>query len=219
MNPFEEDIPLPPEPPADPPRSAAVSLDVAMHRAKITWASEIAAEPVLWAWTEGGHGRIPAGSLSVAAGREGTGKSSWALWVAAHLTRGTLPGAFWGHPRTVFYVAVEDSWSHTLVPRLMAAGADLSKIGRFEVVTVKEEEVTLSLPAEIGLLEAAVLQHRAAGVIIDPLISVLGAGIDTHKERDTRSALDPLAKLADKTGAISAASRTSERATTPTRPA
>ena len=197
-NPFDDPIPLPLEPPADFPPPGKTPE----RRARITWASEIEAEPVLWAWVEGGHGRIPAGSLSVAAGREGTGKSSWALWVAAHLTRGTLPGAFWGQPRRVFYVAVEDSWAHTLVPRLMAAGADLSMVGRFEVVTVKDEEVTLSLPAEIGLLEAAVLEHRAAGVFIDPLISVLGAGIDTHKERDTRSALDPLAKLADKTGAI-----------------
>ena len=202
MNPFDEPIPLPPEPPADEFLTRTPQLEPAPHRAKITWASEIKAEPVLWAWVEGGHGRIPAGSLSVAAGREGTGKSSWALWVAAQLTRGTLPGAFWGQPRRVFYVAVEDSWAHTLVPRLMAAGADLSMVGRFEVVTTKDEEVTLSLPADIGLLETAVLEHRAAGVFIDPLISVLGAGIDTHKERDTRSALDPLAKLADKTGAI-----------------
>lgn len=175
----------------------------AVKRSRITWASEIEPEPVRWAWTgDGGEGRLPAGSLSIAAGREGTGKSSWALWLAAQLTLGTLPGAFFGRPRRVFYVAVEDSWAHTLVPRLMAAGADLAMIGRFEVITTRDEEMTLSLPADIDLLEADVKEHNAAAVILDPLMSVLGAGIDTHKERDTRSALDPLAKLADRTGAI-----------------
>ncbi len=113
-----------------------------------------------------------------------------------------MPGTFFGHPRTVLYVAVEDSWAHTLVPRLIAAGANLSKVGRFDVVVARDEEVTLSLPVDNDLLEQAVKDHRAAGVFIDPLMSVMGAGIDTHKERDTRSALDPLAKLADRTGAL-----------------
>ena len=38
--------------------------------------------------------------------------------------------------------------------------------------------------------------------MIDPLMSVIGERIDTHRERDVRSALDPLAKLADRTGAV-----------------
>lgn len=198
-----DDIPLPPEPTsADAPEFNRTAAMTAERRARITWAADIEPIPVVWAWSEGGAGRIPAGSLSIAAGREGTGKSSWALWLAAHLTRGTLPGSFYGTPRRVLYVAVEDSWAHTLVPRLMAAGADLKMVGRFDVVTTRDEEVTLSLPVDNDLLERAVRQHQAAGVFIDPLMSAMGPSVDTHKERDVRTALDPLAKLADRTGAV-----------------
>lgn len=172
------------------------------RRPRVTWASTIEAVPVVWAWRESGHGRIPAGSLSVMAGREGTGKSSCALWIAAQITRGTLPGTFYGRPRNVFYVAVEDSWQHTLVPRLIAAGADLSRVGRFDVIHGGDDEVTLSLPSDNDLLETAIKEHKVAAVVLDPLMSVMGAGIDTHKERDVRGALDPLAKIADRTGAL-----------------
>lgn len=176
--------------------------DLPLRRARITWATDIEPEPVVWAWEEGDRGRIPSGSLSIAAGREGTGKSSFGIWLAAKITRGELPGKFHGTPRRVFYIAVEDSWKYTLVPRLMAAGADLSMVGRFDVVTIDEEEVTLSLPADNKLLEREVAHHNVALVVLDPLMSVVSDRLDTHRTREVRVALDPLAKMADRTGAI-----------------
>lgn len=179
-----------------------VPVDTAPRRARITWADQIEPEPVVWAWQEGDAGRIPAGSFSVAAGREGTGKSSFGIWLAAQITRGTLPGSYEGRPRRVFYVAVEDSWKYTLVPRLIAAGADLSKIGRFEVVSDGDDELSLALPHDNALLERSVSTNDVALVVIDPLMSVIGERIDTHREREVRSALDPLAKIADRTEAV-----------------
>ena len=175
-----------------------------VRRGRVTWASDITPEPVLWAWEDDeGNGRIAAGSFAMAAGREGTGKSSAGIWIAARITEGTLPGAWYGTPRNVLYVAVEDSWRHTLVPRLMAAGADLSRVGRFDVLSATGDDgVTLSLPHDNELLEAEVVRHGVALVLIDPLMSVIGAKVDTHRERDTRTALDPLAQLADRTGAV-----------------
>lgn len=172
------------------------------RRARVTWASDIEPEPVVWAWKEGGHGRIPAGSLSAAAGREGTGKSSFGIWLAARITTGTLPGAFFGQPRQVLYVAVEDSWAHTIVPRLIAAGADRSMVGRFDVVIDEDGEVTLSLPVDNALLENAITAHKVALIVIDPLMSVISERVDTHRERDVRTALDPLSKLSTRTGAV-----------------
>lgn len=169
----------------------------------LTRASRIAPAPVVWAWTDADAGRIPAGALVVAAGREGTGKSSFGIWLAAQVTRGQLPGASQGQPAGVIYVAIEDSWRHTLVPRLIAAGADLDLVYRAEVAVVDQlRTATLCLPADNELLEAAVREHQVALVVLDPLLSVIGAGIDTHRERDTRLALDPLAGLADRTGAV-----------------
>jgi hypothetical protein len=142
----------------------------------LTRASQIAPAPVLWAWTDGDAGRIPAGALVVAAGREGTGKSSFGIWLAAQVTRGQLPGAWWGQPAGVIYVAVEDSWRHTLVPRLIAAGADLDLVYRAEVAVVDQlRTATLCLPADNQLLEAAVSEHQVALVVLDPLLSVIGA--------------------------------------------
>lgn len=172
------------------------------RRARVTWASEIEPEPVVWAWEDDGEGRIAAASLCLAAGREGTGKSSFGAYATARITRGTLPGSLYGRPRRVLYVAVEDSWKHTLVPRLMAAGADLSKVGRFDVITDEDSEGTLSLPHDNAMLEAEIIRNDVALVVIDPLMSAIGATIDTHRERDVRTALDPLSRLADRTGAV-----------------
>nr|WP_240982877.1 AAA family ATPase [Streptomyces sp. S3(2020)] len=169
---------------------------------RITRASEIEPEPVVWAWLDEGEGRVPAGALSVAAGREGTGKSSFGMWMAAHITRGTLPGSFQGRPRAVFYVAVEDSWRQTIVPRLIGAGADLDLVYRVEAVESEYGETTLSLPQDNSLMEKAITEHDVALVVLDPLMSCIGKGIDTHRERDVRTALDPLARMADRTGAV-----------------
>lgn len=173
------------------------------RRLVLTAASEIEPEPVVWAWHHeddltGGSGRIPLGSLSVAAGREGTGKSSFGIWLAAMITRGTLPGSLYGTPHAVIYAAVEDSWKYTLVPRLIAAGADLTKVYRVEVVEDEQDGTTLSLPIDNALLEREMRQVGAALLVLDPLMSTIGAGIDTHRERDVRVALDPLARLADR---------------------
>jgi hypothetical protein len=172
------------------------------RRARITWASDIRMRPVVWAWTDDGEGRMPTGSLSVAAGREGTGKSTFGIWLAAQLTRGALPGHLHGAPRRVLYVAVEDSWEHTLAPRLAAAGADMTMVGRFDVVENDDEQVTLSLPHDNRLLERAVVEHQIALVVMDPLMSLISEKIDTHTTRSVRQALDPLARLADRTSCL-----------------
>jgi hypothetical protein len=167
----------------------------------LTPASEIEPEPVVWAWEDSGHGRIPAGSLGLAAGREGTGKSSFAIWLTARVTTGALPGSL-GGPRAVIYVAVEDSWRYTIVPRLIAAGADLDLVYRAEVQVLEGDTVSLSLPADSKLLEEAITGHGVAMVVLDPLLSSISDHLDTHVNRQVRQALDPLARMADRTQAV-----------------
>jgi len=146
-------------------------------------------------------GRIACGMVSIAAGREGTGKSSFGIWLSAKITRGTLPGAHYGTPKHVFYLATEDSWKYTLVPRLIAAGADMSKVGRVEVVVQEGATVTMSLPDDTELLTQKIIEHQVAVVVVDPLMSTLSSGLDANGSRDVRTALEPLAKMADQTGA------------------
>ena len=116
------------------------------RRIVLTPASAIEPEPVVWAWEDDGGGRIPAGSFGLAAGREAPGKSSWAIWLTAQVTTGKLPGQL--TRRGVIYVATEDSWKFTIVPRLIAVGADLDHVFRAEVLTTGDDTVSLSLPAE-----------------------------------------------------------------------
>lgn len=146
-------------------------------------------------------GRIACGMVSIAAGREGSGKSSFGIWLTAKITRGTLPGAHYGTPKRVFYLATEDSWKHTLVPRLMAAGADMFKVARIEVVMQEGNTVSLSLPEDTELLTQEIIAYEVALVVVDPLMSTLGDGLDANGSRDVRTALEPLAAMADRTGA------------------
>jgi hypothetical protein len=85
---------------------------------RVTPASTIEPRPVHYLWAD----RIPIGTLNLLGGREGIGKSIFACTVAADITQGRLPGVHFGAPRAVLIAATEDSWSHTIVPRLLAAG-------------------------------------------------------------------------------------------------
>src|SRR5476651_1994147 len=90
----------------------------------LTKASQIKPRPVFWLWKN----RLALGTLGLLAGRQGVGKSTLAYWVAARLTRGELYGTYFGTPKAVLICAAEDSWEHTIVPRLIAAGADRDRI-------------------------------------------------------------------------------------------
>jgi hypothetical protein len=138
--------------------------------------------------------------LLLVAGREGTGKSSMILERAARLTRGDLDGVHRLTPRSVVIVAAEDSWKHTIVPRLMAAGADLARVLRVQIQTRDLGVCELSLPDDVGVLCQTVRDHDVALVALDPLVSRLASRLDTHKDSEVRQALEPLARLADETG-------------------
>jgi hypothetical protein len=181
---------------------AGQAPDQSARRLVLTAASEIDPEPVIWAWEDDGAGRIPAGSLGLFAGREGTGKSSFLIWLAAQITTGSLPGSFAGQPRGVIYVAVEDSWKYTIVPRLEAAGADRDLVYQAEVRTAEDGTVSLSLPVDNDLLKNEITKRGIALVALDPLMSAISGSLDTHVNREVRQALDPLARMADETGAI-----------------
>jgi hypothetical protein len=156
---------------------------------------------VVWAWEDDGQGRIPVGGLVLAAGREGTGKSSFAIWLAAAVTRGTLPGAWHGRPRSVVLVAVEDSWQYQIVPRLTAAGADLDRIIHVTVaVDDQVGEQNLCLPVDVRLLEQVIADHDVALIVLDPLLSAVDSRLNAKDVQDIRTALEPLQQMADRAG-------------------
>lgn len=161
----------------------------------VTRASEIEVRPVLWLWAL----RLALGTLALLGGREGIGKSIVSYTLAAMLTRGRLSGIYFGQPKSVIVAATEDSWSHTIVPRLLAAGADLDRVYRVDVTTSEGLDGTLSLPHDLAALEQVCTEVDAGLVLLDPLMSRLDASLDTHKDAEVRRALEPLTVLADRT--------------------
>jgi protein tyrosine phosphatase (PTP) superfamily phosphohydrolase (DUF442 family) len=142
--------------------------------------SAVTSRPVVWLW----EGRVPVGGLTILAGREGIGKSLWAVWLAAAVSTGRL-GV---RPAPVVYWAVEDDPSRTIRPRLEAAGADLDRV--FLVAA------SLSLPEGMAALAEACTDIRPALVVCDPLLSRLASGLDAHRDQDVRQALEPLVRWA-----------------------
>lgn len=166
------------------------------RRVRLTPASQIKPRPVRWTWAN----RLPVGEVCLTPGRGGVGKSTFHAWVVAQLTCGTLPGVYQGTPGAAIIAATEDSWERTIVPRLMAASADMAMVYRADVVSAEGAELSLTLPADCTALAAEVERVGAALVSLDPLMSTINGTLDTHKDRDVRHALDPLARLADRTG-------------------
>jgi hypothetical protein len=182
----------------DPVPAAAID-----RRLILTPASRIKPRPVLWGWED----RMPAGHIGLIPGREGIGKSLLLIWLTAQITRGTLPGAYHGTPRPVFYCATEDSWQHTIVPRLMAAGADLDLVYRIDVESVEISTgmgmpVELTMPRDCDLVGAEIKRLQVAMLALDPMMSTIDRKIDTYNDRDMRTFLEPLGRLADDTGCM-----------------
>ncbi len=169
---------------------------------RVRRASDFDMEPTYWLWGANADGSdfdttdamVPAGELTFITGREGTGKSQMAIWIAAQVTNGTLPGCYEGKPQNIMYVATEDAWTKITVPRFKAAGADMSRVVDYQV-SFDDKDIPLCLASADQtreLVETAKAENVAL-ICFDPLMSAMGgARIDTHKEAEVRSVLEPL---------------------------
>ena len=96
--------------------------------------ADLPQERAKWLWSK----RIPLGSLTLLCGEPKAGKSYLTLDIAARTTRGgPWPGECAEQegtgikrlgPGSVLLVCIEDNWHDAIRPRLVALGADLSKI-------------------------------------------------------------------------------------------
>lgn len=152
-------------------------------------------EQTRWLW----ENRLPLGSLSVTAGKPGIGKSQFAAWLSAQVTRGTLPGDL-SAPKNVLYVYIEDSLSKTLVPRLMAADADMDRMFRFALKQDPDKTHLPSLASDLEQIELIIRQKEIALVIFDPIVSVVQ--VDRNKSDEIRPMLQKLAEVAERTNCV-----------------
>ena len=98
-------------------------------------------------------------------------------------------------------LAAEDDWSDTLCPRLVAAGADLTKV-RWLKLSCSDTDTSdvreLALDTDMKVLRDFLADHPAIHlVVIDPISSYLG-NKKMNEEQSVRSVLTPLKNLADR---------------------
>jgi len=142
------------------------------------------------------------GKPTLLAGDPGLGKSLITVDIAARVTRGDPWPCDTGDrmPANVLMLSAEDEPDDTIVPRLMAAGADRDCITFFEAVREFDKngvphDGPVSLDRHIDALRAALIKCKAQLVIIDPISAFLGTA-DSHVNSEVRALLAALGRLA-----------------------
>lgn len=174
----------------------AIALDgMAAHErvVKVRCGASITPQPIVWLWP----GWLPAGKLTILAGAAGTGKTTLALGLAAVITTaGRWPdGSVCAHKGNVLIWSSEDVADDTLVPRLIASGADLSRCHFIEGVAQHGQSVPFDPSQDIPELHRAV--EKIGGVsllLIDPIVSAVAG--DMHRANDVRRSLQTIVDFA-----------------------
>lgn len=177
-----------------PAATVAETERVGGYSAEISTMASVEPEPVDFLWNKW----LPLGELCVMGGRQGTGKSLLVARLVADLTKGDLPGLLYGHSHKAMVCADEESEARAVVPRLMAAGADLNQVLRLVMRHNDGQVRPLSLPEDLPLIQEKLRRSGARLLVLDTLSGFLVGGdkFDSHNEKHVRSALLPLAAMA-----------------------
>lgn len=130
------------------------------------------------------------GALTVLDGNMGQGKSTFTCAIASAVTTGKPP-PFLDKIEVgpVLFMSAEDDPSRVLKPRLMQAGADVSK------VRYQEEPFTLD-ERGLTLLRLELAANTPALVVIDPIIAFMKEGADGNKATETMHFMVQIDQLA-----------------------
>jgi len=170
------------------------------RRLVLVRASEIECTAINWLWPQ----RIVGDGLTIITGLPGISKSLISVDVAARVsTGGKWPDGTGHAPQgSVILFGAEDDAGKVVVPRLAAAGADLSRIHVCQGTLIEDEDdeandelAAVILERHIGELRDALDEVADCRLIVfDPLPDYIAA--DENKSAEVRAALVPLAKLA-----------------------
>lgn len=156
----------------------------------------ITPEPINWLWP----GWLAGGKMHILGGQAGGGKTTIALALAATLTGGgRWPDGSKAPVGSVVIWSGEDDPKDTLVPRLIAMGADRRRIhfvsGMIEGGKPRPFDPASDMPA---LQEGIESLGDVRLLVIDPIVSAIAG--DSHKNAETRRGLQPLVDLAQTLG-------------------
>jgi len=167
---------------------------------RTTLASDVTPRIIEWVW----EGVLPLGKIVTIAGDPGVGKGILTVLMASHIST----GKDWkpGQPcrkGTVAFLAQEDGKEDTVVPRLMAAGADLDRVKFIDGVAVPniEGDIPFNLEQSSVLLDSWLkINPDVIVLFIDPINDFLGPNTDSYKDAEVRHILNPLKIMAEKHG-------------------
>ena len=159
--------------------------------------SDLKPEPVQWLWKDW----LAMGKLHLLAGAPGQGKTTIAIAFAATVTSGgRWPDGSLCQPGNVLIWSGEDDPADTLLPRLIAAGGNRSRVYFVDSTRIDGELQSFDPARDMKGLQA---QAEKIGdirlIIVDPIVSAVTG--DSHKNTETRRALQPLVDLSANMGA------------------
>lgn len=171
-------------------RIAAEAIEVEFVRA-----DQVPIESITWLW----DGYLAAGKLHIVAGAPGTGKTTVAMSIAAIISAGRIwPDGTRASRGKILIWSGEDDPSDTLVPRLMAMGANLCQIefikGATETINGVTRRVAFDPSKHLDDLALKIAAEPPTLLIIDPIVSAVSG--DSHKNAETRRGLQPLVDIA-----------------------
>lgn len=154
--------------------------------------SDIRPEPIAWLWP----GWLACGKLHLLAGAPGQGKTTLALALAASVTTGgRWPDGSRCPVGNVLIWSGEDDPADTLLPRLMAMGADRERVYFVSGARIDGEDHPFDPARDLVQLSAAVAQIGDVRLmVVDPIVSAVAG--DSHKNTEVRRSLQPLVDLA-----------------------
>src|SRR5215831_7575161 len=162
-----------------------------------TIAADLKMHGVDWLWP----GRFARGKFALIAGMPDMGKGQIAAFLAAAVTAGIELPCDEGNATqgNVIWFNAEDSVRDTVLPRLIAAGADPKRIHFVNGARIGGEDTNFSLVTDLHLLRKAIKRiGNVVLIIIDPVSAYLGIGkVDSRSATDVRSILTPLKELAE----------------------
>lgn len=165
---------------------------------RVVTMSTVKRQFVEWIW----YGRIVRGMLNLIDGDPGVGKSTITIDIAARLTRGEvmpLEMPALRDPADVLLIGQEDHLAATVQPRLVAAGADLSRVHVLEAVPRPDDPDAPPTLQDASVVEKVAVSHRIALVIVDPVMAHLPSGTDAYRDSEMRQLLSPWAAMAQRT--------------------
>lgn len=156
--------------------------------------STLTPQAVRWLWEYW----LALGKLHILAGMPGQGKTTIAIAVMATVTiGGRWPDGTRCEPGNVLMWSGEDDPADTLLPRLIAAGADRTRCYFVEGTRIDGELQAFDPARDMAALE---LQAQLIGgiklLVVDPVVSAVAG--DSHKNTEVRRALQPLVDLASR---------------------